>query len=158
MDLGSGSGELTKKISDLGYRITAVDVVDKVKVPGVKVIIYDGKHLPFGDKEFDQTLLITVLHHVPEYKELLKEVARVSREIIIVEDIYETWWDKLNVRFWDALVNLEFFGHPHNNMKDEEWKRLFGELGFRLEEEKEGSIREIIYAFKQKAYRLTTEK
>lgn len=154
MDLGCGSGELTKKISDLGYQITAVDVVDKVKVSGIKVTLYDGEKLPFGDKEFDQVLLITVLHHVPGYLELLKEVARVSREMIIVEDIYENWWDRLNIWFWDSVLNLEFLGHPHNNKSDAEWKKTFEELGFELTEEKAGTIREIGYEFKQRAYRL----
>ncbi len=152
LDLGSGSGELTKKLMDSGFRMTAVDIVDKTKVEGVKLIIYDGKKLPFRDKEFKQALLITVLHHVPEYKELLQEVARVCQEIIIVEDVYENWWDKLNIQFWDSLLNLEFFSHPHNNRTDLEWKEVFDEMGFTLREEKAGLIREVIYPFKQKAY------
>ena len=157
MDLGCGSGELTKKISDLGFQITAVDVVNKVKVAGVEPVIYDGKKLPFGDKEFDQVLLITVLHHVPEYRELLKEVGRVSREVIIVEDVFENWWDRVNIWFWDSLLNLEFFGHPHNNKNDEGWKRVFRELGWKLREERQGTTRELIYAFKQRAYWLATK-
>lgn len=152
MDLGCGSGEVSKKLLDSGYRVTSVDVVNKVKVEGVEVVVYDGQKLPFGDKEFDQVLLITVLHHVPHYKELLQEVARVSTEVIIVEDIYENAWDKLNIWFWDSVVNLEFWGHPHNNQSDLEWKKIFRDLGWELKEERAGSIREIVYAFKQKAY------
>ncbi len=155
MDLGCGSGEISKRLLDEGYKVTSVDVVAKLKVKGVKEIIYDGKHLPFKDKEFDQVLLITVLHHVPEYTELLKEVARVTKEIIIVEDVYENGWDKLGIWFWDSVLNLEFFGHPHNNRNDQEWKKIFKNLGFTIEGEKSGSIREVIYAFKQKAYKLS---
>lgn len=152
MDLGCGSGEISKKLLEDGYKVTSVDVVAKVKVSGVKEIIYDGKHLPFKDKEFDQVLVITVLHHVADVESLLKEVARVSKEIIIVEDVYENWWDRLCVWFWDSLLNLEVLGHPHNNKNDKGWKALFEKLGFRLQKEKSGSIREVIYAFKQKAY------
>lgn len=155
MDLGCGSGEISKQLLDDGYKITSVDVVNKLKVKGVKKIIYDGKHLPFAGKEFDQVLLITVLHHVPEYKELLKEVARVTKEIIIVEDVYENSWDKLCIWFWDSVLNLEFFGHPHSNKSDQEWKQIFKDNGFTILGEKSGSIREIIYAFKQKAYKLS---
>ncbi len=152
MDLGCGSGEISKKLLDDGYKVTSVDVVAKLKVEGVREIIYDGGHLPFGDKEFDQVLLITVLHHVPKFQELLKEVSRVSREIIIVEDVYENWWEKINVWFWDSALNLEFFGHPHNNRSDAEWKEIFKQNGFTLKAEKSGSIKEIIYEFRQKAY------
>ncbi len=156
LDLGTGSGELAKKLVDEGYMVTPVDVVDKVKVSGLSVTVYDGKHLPFKDKEFEKTLLITVLHHVPEYKELLSEVARVSKEVIIVEDVYENTWDKWNIRFWDSVLNLEFFGHPHNNRNDEGWKTIFEGLEWKILGEKKGSIREIVYAFKQKAYWLLT--
>lgn len=152
MDLGCGSGEVSKKLLDLGYSVVSVDVVDKVKVDGVKVIVYNGEKLPFGDKEFDKVLLITVLHHVDKYKELLQEVARVSREVIIVEDVYENAWDKLNIWFWDSVLNLEFFGHPHHNQSDLGWKETFISLGFNLKAEKTGRIREIVYEFKQKAY------
>ena len=155
MDLGCGSGEVSKKLLEEGYKVTSVDVVAKLKVSGVKEIIYDGEHLPFADKEFDQVLLITVLHHVPKFEELLQEVARVSKEIVIVEDVYENWWDKVCIWFWDGLLNLEFLGHPHNNRSDTEWKEIFRKLGFTLKGEKAGSIREIIYAFKQKAYWLS---
>ncbi len=156
MDLGCGSGEVSKKLLELGYLVTSVDVVNKVKVEGVKVLVYDGEKLPFGDKEFDKVLLITVLHHVDKYGELLREVARVSKEIIIVEDIYESWWDRINIWFWDSALNLEFFGHPHHNQSDLGWKKTFEELGFILKGEKAGRIREIGYEFKQKAYWLLT--
>lgn len=123
MDLGCGSGEISLWLIGHGYEVTSVDVVAKVKVVGVKEILYDGEHLPFKDKEFDQVLLITVLHHVPKYKELLQEVARVSREVIIVEDVPESWLDWLGIWFWDGLLNLELWGHPHNNQDDLGWKK-----------------------------------
>ena len=155
MDLGCGSGEVSLMLLNKGYKVTSVDVVAKLKVSGVKEIIYDGEHLPFADKEFDQVLLITVLHHVQKYEALLKEVARVSKEIIIVEDVYRNWWDRLNIFFWDGFLNLEFIGHPHSNKSDEGWKKLFKKLGFVLKAEKSGGIREIIYKFNQKAYWLS---
>lgn len=157
MDLGCGSGVFTKRMLDEEFRITAVDVVAKLKIEGVKEIIYDGKKLPFGDKEFDQVLMITVLHHVPHYRELLSEVARVAKEIVIVEDVYENNWDKFWIWFWDSVLNLEFFGHPHNNRSDEQWRNIFEEMGFRLKESRSGVIREIIYGFKQKAYWLAVK-
>jgi len=158
MDLGCGSGVFTKRLIDLKYRITPVDVVRKLKIDGVEEIIYDGKKLPFKDKEFQQVLMITVLHHVPHFKELLSEVARVSKEIIIVEDTYENAWDKFWTHIWDSILNLEFWGHPHNNLKDNEWKKLFKELGFEIVESKKGVLKELVYGFKQVAYFLKVLK
>mgnify|MGYP001607822847 CR=1 FL=1 len=154
MDLGCGSGEVSLRLLEEGYSVTSVDVVNKVKVGGVRVLVYDGVKLPFKDGEFDKVLLITVLHHVDKYEGLLQEVARVSKEIVIVEDVYENWWDRVNIWFWDSVLNLEFFGHPHNNHDDASWKKIFEELSFEILEERSGRIRELIYEFKQKAYLL----
>lgn len=152
MDLGCGSGVFTKRLFDEGFKVTPVDVVAKLKIEGIQEIIYDGKHLPFVDKAFDQVLLITVLHHVPHYQELLTEVARVTREIVIVEDVYKNGWEKFWICVWDSILNLEFFGHPHNNRSDKEWRAIFEKMGFGIKESKNGMIREIIYGFRQKAY------
>ncbi len=59
LDLGCGSGEVSKALLGSGYLVTSVDVVDKVKVEGVKVLVYDGVNIPFKDKDFDVVLLIT---------------------------------------------------------------------------------------------------
>lgn len=152
MDLGCGSGVFTKKLMDMGYKITPVDVVKKLKIEGVEEIIYDGKRLPFKDKEFQQVMVVTVLHHVPHFRELLRDVARVSREIIIVEDTYENAWDKFWTQIWDSILNLEFWGHPHNNLRDWEWRKIFAEEGFEILDSKKGTIRELVYGFKQVVY------
>lgn len=154
LDLGCGSGEISKALLEAGYDVSSVDVVDKAKVDGIKVVVYDGKNIPFRDNTFDVVLVITVLHHVEKYKELLLEAKRVGKKIVIVEDIYENWWDRLNIWFWDSVLNLEFFGHPHQNRDDVGWKKVFSELGFEVLEERSGRIRELIYEFKQKAYLL----
>lgn len=152
LDLGCGSGEVSKALIDSGYFVTSVDVVDKVKVEGVKVLVYDGFSIPVKDKDFDVVLLITVLHHVKDYDKLLIEASRVANKVILVEDVYENWWDKLNIWFWDSVLNLEFFGHPHQNRDDQGWKKVFTDLNFDLLAERSGKIRELVYEFKQKSY------
>ncbi len=152
LDLGCGSGEVSKTLMESGYLVTSVDVVDKVKVDGVKVLVYNGVNIPFNDNEFEVILLITVLHHVKDFENLLVEAGRVAKKVIVVEDVYESWWDKLNIWFWDSVLNLEFFGHPHQNRDDLGWKKVFVDLGFDLLAERSGKIRELVYEFKQKAY------
>lgn len=152
LDLGCGSGEISKALIEFGYTVSSIDVVDKAKVDGVKVLVYDGVNIPFKDKEFDVVLLITVLHHVKDFDKLLVEASRVANKVILVEDVYENWWDKVNIWFWDSVLNLEFFGHPHQNRDDLGWKKVFVDLGFDLLAERSGKIRELVYEFKQKAY------
>ena len=43
-------------------------------------LLYDGLHLPFGDRSFDTVLAIEVLEHTPRPAELVSEMARVLGE------------------------------------------------------------------------------
>lgn len=132
LDIGCGTGYVTEALIRIGKQATAVDIRDNSLTPAVRPIVYDGVRLPFGDKSFDAALLITVLHHTPDPVHILREAKRVADQIIIVEDIYETPWQKYWTYFWDSLTNLQFIGHPHNNKTDKEWKDLFEAEGLKL--------------------------
>jgi len=77
-------------------------------------------------------LLLTVLHHTPNPKEILKEASRVSKRVIIIEDIYSNLVQKYLTFFTDSLVNFEFRGHPHSNKSVSEWNKLFNELNLKI--------------------------
>ena len=154
LDVGCGSGVFTRSVIDKGYEVTAVDVVDKVKVEGVKPVIFDGKKLPFEDKSVDQVLFLAVLHHVEDFEGLLKEAGRVGRQVIVVEDVYENVWQRFWTQTWDSVLNKEFVGHPHNNRSDRQWRKIFKRLGFEVKKVKNGKLREIFYEFRQTAYLL----
>ena len=48
-----------------------------------KIILYDGINIPFKADEFSLTTIISVLHHVKNVGNFLKEVCRVTRNIYI---------------------------------------------------------------------------
>lgn len=89
LDLGCGTGNYTKIFLEQGHRSTPVDVVDLSFSPNVQPIIYDGKTLPFKDQSFDLCYICTVLHHATNPEQIIKEAARVAKQIIIVEDVYD---------------------------------------------------------------------
>lgn len=82
LDLGCGSCCNSSYIANLGHNVTSLDVVDKHKCK--KPIIYDGKIIPYADNTFDIVLVSFVLHHVPNWKQLLSEIKRVSKQYIII--------------------------------------------------------------------------
>ena len=114
----------------------AVDVRDRSLTEEVNPSIYDGTKLPYEDDYFDAALILTVLHHTDDPRNILLEAKRVAREIIIIEDIYLNIFQKYLTFMVDSILNLEIFGHPHNNKNDHEWKKLFRKLNLNLKDSK----------------------
>ncbi len=78
------------------------------------------------------SIIITALHHIPEPLKVIQEAMRVTRKtIIVVEDLYRNpigkWWTLVR----DQIYNFEFFGHPCQFRKQEEWLQPF--RGLKLE-------------------------
>lgn len=130
VDIGSGGCSVADALMERGFFVTAVDVRDSSCVPSIKPVLYDGKHLPFADKSFDVALLITVLHHTPDPDQVLREAGRVAKRVILQEDVFRSTWQRYATYVMDSVLNLEFFGHPHTNRSESEWKRTFKKLGF----------------------------
>lgn len=126
VDIGTGSGGLARSLIQKGYVVTPVDVINKTTYTEIKPLIYNGTKLPFPDKTFDASLLITVLHHCKNPEQVFEEALRVSsKKMIILEDVYSNCLMKHLTWFMDSLLNMEFKGHPHSNKSEEEWEALF---------------------------------
>lgn len=132
LDIGSGTCNVCEILFENRYKITPMDVQDLSFVNNIRPLIYNGNKIPYGDNQFDKTLILTVLHHTPSPENILKEAKRVSKKIIIIEDIYSNWLHKYITYFFDSLLNLEFIGHPHTNKSDKQWKKTFAKLGLKL--------------------------
>jgi SAM-dependent methyltransferase len=103
LDLGAGSGNVTAHLLDLGARVTAAEVsphfiellerrfggaVQTVQINGV-----DLEGLPDGT--FDIVTLYSVLHHIPEYVDIVDEIARVLRPgglVYFDHEVNEEYW------------------------------------------------------------------
>ena len=129
LDLGGGWGFYTEPLTKRGHEHLVLDVVS----PGYQkasVVLYDGSRIPFPDQSFDVTVLVTMLHHVPDPEALFKEVQRVTRhKVVVVEDLYH----HAAGRFWticrDRLLNVEFMSHPHQFRTDGGWRGFFKASG-----------------------------
>ncbi len=133
LDIGCGTCHVAKGLTEKGYKVVSLDVKDSGFFSSIKPIVYDGRVMPFSDKEFDTAILICLLHHTPYPEEILKEAGRVAKKLVVMEDIYTNILNKYFTFAIDSVLNFEFIGHPHTNKTDEEWKRIFTDLGFKLE-------------------------
>lgn len=136
LDIGCGDGYISDFLIKKVSSVTSIDIVDKRTFKKTDFFIFDGITIPFNENEFTTSLLVTVLHHTQNPEKLLSEVARVSKKIIIVEDTYNNNFHKFITYFFDSLLNLEFFGHPHSNKNTTEWKNLFKSLDLEIKSEK----------------------
>jgi ubiquinone/menaquinone biosynthesis C-methylase UbiE len=87
LDIGCGIGTFHPLLRNLFGRFCGVDVSAKCigrarrENPDVEYKTYEGAILPYGDAEFDFTMAICVMHHVPppEWLSFMREMRRVTR-------------------------------------------------------------------------------
>ena len=87
LDMGAGTGNLTLKLLAAGCRASAADVSQrsldrlarKAAPDEVRTHLITSSRLPFEDRTFDIVGTYSVLHHVPDYLEAVREMARVLR-------------------------------------------------------------------------------
>ena len=136
LEIGSGPGSIIEIFRGHGHDVQGLDIADNSISPNLKPDIYDGETMPYADKHFDVSLLLTVLHHVPQPDDILREAMRISRRIIIIEDVYDTPFQAAYTKLTDSITNLEFIGHPHSNRSDAEWRATFERFGWTLRHHK----------------------
>ena len=132
LDIGPASCTVTELLRQRGVNVIPLDVQNYSIVESILPVLYDGDTVPFVDDRFDVSLILFVLHHTYEPEKLLLEALRVSKRIIVYEDIVLSPVHKVLTSAADMLINLEFYDQPHSNKQDEEWRTLFRALGLRL--------------------------
>lgn len=112
LDLGCGTGLLLKKISKCVGFVLGLDLSQGLlswacsKLKGgqnTALLLSDAEHLPFKEASFDKLFAITILQNIPNPRETLSEVVRVTKpEAVIVlsglKKSYRRWAFK-------ALIN-----------------------------------------------------
>lgn len=85
-------------------------------------LVANAKKIPFADKSFDVAFLRYVVHHIPgDTRELLTEVARVTRNYLIIFDHVRSdvpWQRSIQMTYWKSFDS----GHHYNTRG--EWDEL----------------------------------
>jgi ubiquinone/menaquinone biosynthesis C-methylase UbiE len=106
LDMGCGSGNLTRNLLALGANVTAADVSAKFlelireQVPDrtrCSTIQLNGQDLSnVASDSFDLTATYSVLHHIPDYLAAVAEMARVTKPggiVYIDHELTAAYWD-----------------------------------------------------------------
>lgn len=115
LEIGAGSGILLQKLAQAGLATEyhALDVsssslaqIAKKDIPALRSAeLFDGYRTNFADKSIDLVVLSHVLEHVEHPRALLREIARIAKQVVIeVPRDYKPGVD----RRWQSLVD---YGH-----------------------------------------------
>ena len=94
LDVGFGLGYGLEIMGEKAGALVGIEI-DRRAVERAQVLIdrlpvlqdirqYDGVKIPFPQGDFDVITCVDVIEHVPDYQNLLREMVRVSRRIVII--------------------------------------------------------------------------
>ncbi|MFT2721756.1 class I SAM-dependent methyltransferase [Deinococcus sp. A31D244] len=149
LDLGAGTGHTGALLARQGWTVTLADVPPHPGAFGQRLIAHPCARtlarrggltrvlcrgpLPFPDGQFSVTLLAFVLHHCLDPLAVLREAARVSGRVVVLEDLEDGGRRPGRAGQWlDALLNLEA-GHPHAHRSQADWHVLFRAAGLQVQ-------------------------
>ena len=87
LDLGAGTGRFSALLAEFASVVAAdvsAEMLAKARGKGrFDLVRADACRLPFQSAAFDATLLVMVVHQLPDYARAIREVARVSHRIVV---------------------------------------------------------------------------
>ena len=104
LDIGTGTAQIPIILADFqpNWHITAIDMArsmltiaekniqEKNKSSQITLQLVDGKKMPYPDKSFDLVISNSLIHHIPQPLELLKEINRIINPngVILLRDLF----------------------------------------------------------------------
>jgi len=82
LDVATGGGNVARILRDAGLEVVTID-----SAPGMQpTVVSRAEEIPFADSTFDVVACRVAAHHFQDPSSSLKEMARVSRALVLVSD------------------------------------------------------------------------
>jgi SAM-dependent methyltransferase len=123
LDVATGGGHVARRLREAG-----IDVVSLDPAPGMQPdVVSRGEDIPFAARSFDVVVCRVAAHHFEDVEKAMSEMARVSRDSVIVVD---------NLFLDDRAEEADRLRDPSHvrNYTEREWRELFDAVGLRIEE------------------------
>jgi SAM-dependent methyltransferase len=122
LDVGTGGGHVARRLREAGLEVVTAD-----PAPGMRPdVICPAEHLPFADASFDLVVTRIAAHHFSDIALAVGELARVARELLIVED---TLYRSAQVEEAEQLRDPTHVG----SYTEHEWRSFLEAAGFEIE-------------------------
>ena len=123
LDVATGGGHVARRLREAGLEVITLD-----PAPGMQPdVVSRGEDLPFADESFDVVTCRVAAHHFDDVPKAMSEMARVSRDRVIVID---------NLFLDDDAEQADSVRDPSHvrNWSEDEWRGFFASSGLRVDE------------------------
>ena len=123
LDVATGGGHVARRLREAGVNVVTVD-----PAPGMRPdVVSRGEDLPFADETYDLVACRVAAHHFDDVEKALVEMARVSRDRVIVVD---------NLFLDERAEEADRLRDPTHvrNYTEAEWRELFELAGLRIKD------------------------
>jgi SAM-dependent methyltransferase len=123
LDVATGGGHVARRLQEAGLHVVTVD-----PAPGMRAdVVCRAEDLPFADGSFDVVVSRVAPHHFQDIGAALREMARVSRGIVIVSD---------NLYAGETVEEAERLRDPTHLRcySESDWRGLFEQAGLAVDE------------------------
>jgi SAM-dependent methyltransferase len=123
LDVATGGGHVARRLREAGVNVVTTD-----PAPGMQPdVLSRAEDIPFADGSFDVVACRVAAHHFEDIGKAIAEMARVSRDQVIVVD---------NAFLDDSAEEADRIRDPSHvrNYTEDEWRDLFAEAELRVEE------------------------
>ena len=122
LDVATGGGNVARILRDAGLEVVTID-----SAPGMQpTVVSRAEEIPFADSSFDVVACRVAAHHFQDPSSSLKEMARVSRALVLVSD---------NLFMGESGEEADKLRDPTHvrNYSEDEWRAMFDGAGLELE-------------------------
>jgi len=95
LDVGCGTGLITKRIGEGAGRAVGIDVsremVERGRHSGLELLVCDAEALPFRQRAFDKVVSFTVLQNLADPSKALGEMVRACHGLMALTVLKEGW-------------------------------------------------------------------
>ena len=144
LDVGTGTGRISIPLLQRGLDLVGCDISSKMlmrlqeKFPSARIAQADATFLPFPSDHFEFVMTVHILHLIPSWRDVLREIWRVLQPGGAYLNV-RTWGssgvsirDRLRI-FWRDWLEREGFNANNPGLHDQaEFARELGSMGAHL--------------------------
>ena len=122
LDVATGGGNVARVLRQAGLEVVTID-----SAPGMKpTVVSRAEEIPFADATFDVVACRVAAHHFQDPANALREMARVSRNLVLVSD---------NLYLGEDGEEADKLRDPTHvrNYSEDEWREMFAAAGLEVE-------------------------